>query len=397
MNPKVLFLILFPLFAFSQSPQKINFQSILRNTNGEVVANKNVKLKISIQTGSMMDSIVYSETHLKTTDASGLMSLKIGSGNIVMGRFDSIKWGKAPHFIKLEADFNGGNNFVLLGTQELMSVPYALYASNTDTTSLNLTNRFNSKVNISDTSTMLSNYRNALNNKLNIADTISMLANYKEILTNFTLLKAKFDTLLLTTPVFDIDGNQYGVSKINNTLWLNANLKVTRYNNGDSIPKETGWKIYGNDIRNDSLYGKLYSYNVVKDGRKICPIGWKIPNQYSPNAKNYWSQLQDLANNSNNSNRLFLSATSGGINSYGWNGELGGQYYSSIGFIHLDDAGYWWNFPDSNASGGCEYYCTFTFYKPSTSNTDRDGLRSSAYTPSSGSGNFFSVRCVKDY
>ena len=101
MYPKVIFLILFPLFAFSQSPQKINFQSILRNTNGEVVVNKNVKLKISIQSGSIMDTTVYSETHLKTTDVSGLMSIKIGTGTVIMGRFDSIKWGKAPPFHKV--------------------------------------------------------------------------------------------------------------------------------------------------------------------------------------------------------------------------------------------------------------------------------------------------------
>ena len=76
---KVIFLILFPLFAFSQPPQKINFQSILRNTNGEIVANKSVSLKISILSGSISGSPVYSEIHTKTTDISGLISLQTGS------------------------------------------------------------------------------------------------------------------------------------------------------------------------------------------------------------------------------------------------------------------------------------------------------------------------------
>jgi hypothetical protein len=130
MYPKAIFLILFPLFAFSQSPQKINFQSVLRNTNGEVVANKSVSLKISILSGGMNGHIEYEETHTKTTDASGLISLQIGNGTVLSGVFGSIDWGNAPHFIKLEVDFNGGSNFVVLGgTQELMSVPYALYAS----------------------------------------------------------------------------------------------------------------------------------------------------------------------------------------------------------------------------------------------------------------------------
>jgi hypothetical protein len=114
----------------------------------------------------------------KTTDASGLISLQIGNGTVISGAFSTILWGNAAYFIKLEADFNGGSNYVLLGTQELMSVPYALYASKTDTSVLNLTNRFNSKVNISDTATMLTNYRNELNNKVNTSDTFFMLSNY---------------------------------------------------------------------------------------------------------------------------------------------------------------------------------------------------------------------------
>lgn len=171
-------MILLPIFGFSQAPQKINFQSILRNTNGEVVANKAVSLRISILSGSITGNTVYSETHAKTTDASGLISLQIGNGTVLSGVFSAILWGNAAYFIKLEADFNGGSNYVLLGTQELMSVPYALYASKTDTSSLNLANRFNSKVNISDTASMLSNYRNELNNKVNTSDTFFMLSNY---------------------------------------------------------------------------------------------------------------------------------------------------------------------------------------------------------------------------
>jgi uncharacterized protein (TIGR02145 family) len=177
-------MILLPIFGFSQAPQKINFQSILRNTNGEVVANKAVSLRISILSGSLTGNTVYSETHGKTTDASGLISLQIGNGTVISGIFANIDWGSAAHFIKLEADFSGGSNFVVLGTQELMSVPYALFASKSDTTSLNLVNRFNSKVNVSDTSSMLANYRTGLNNKVNISDTSSMLANYRTGLNN---------------------------------------------------------------------------------------------------------------------------------------------------------------------------------------------------------------------
>ena len=144
-------LLLVALFIFTsvvlkaQSPQKINFQSIVRNTSGVIVSNKSVNFKITILSGSTTGTPVYSETHLKTTDAIGLVSLQIGTGTVSNGVFSSLNWGNASHFIKLEADFTGGNTYVTLGTQELMSVPYAMYAAKTDTNSLNLTNRLADK------------------------------------------------------------------------------------------------------------------------------------------------------------------------------------------------------------------------------------------------------------
>jgi hypothetical protein len=167
MYSRIILLIFLPIFGFSQAPQKINFQSILRNTKGEVVANKSVSLKISILSGSISSSSVYSETHTKTTDISGLISLQIGNGTVLSGVFANIAWGDFPHFIKLEADFSGGSTFVLLGTQELMSVPYALYASKTDTSSLNLTSRFLTKLKGSDTISL----SNRINAKSSLSDT----------------------------------------------------------------------------------------------------------------------------------------------------------------------------------------------------------------------------------
>ena len=175
-------LLIFPMLGISQAPQRINFQSVLRNTTGEVISNSSVSLRISILSDSITGPAVYVETHARTTDAGGLMSLQIGNGTLPSTDFTTIDWGGSAHFIKLEADFSGGNNYVLLGTQELMSVPYALYASKTDTSVLNLAARFsplNNKLNIVDTSTMLSKYlRKAdtaflserINTKLNSSD-----------------------------------------------------------------------------------------------------------------------------------------------------------------------------------------------------------------------------------
>jgi uncharacterized protein (TIGR02145 family) len=236
MYQRIILLILFPLFGFSQAPQKINFQSILRNTNGEVVANKLVSLKISILSGSIGGSAAYSETHTKTTDPSGLISLQIGNGTVLSGVFANIAWGDFPHFIKLEADFSGGSNYIVLGTQELMSVPYALYASKTDTSSLNLVNRFNSKVNVSDTislsnridtksslsDTSLLNLTNRFSSKVNISDTSNMLANYR----NGLNAKAPINNPTFTGTVSGIDKNMVGLGNVDNVSDANKPIST---------------------------------------------------------------------------------------------------------------------------------------------------------------------------
>jgi hypothetical protein len=237
-------LLLVTLFIFTsvnlmaqstQTPQKINFQSIVRNTNGVIFSNKTLSFKISILSGSITGTQVYSETHTSTTDAIGLVSLQIGTGTVLSGAFTAITWENATHFIKLEADFNGGNNYVLLGTKELMSVPYAMYASKTDTFSLNLTNRFAEKAPINNptftgtvggiTKTMVGlgsvdntsdanksvslATQTALETKLNIIDTVNLMSPYLRSADTVSLsnrLNQKADLQQLNTNTLTLDG-----------------------------------------------------------------------------------------------------------------------------------------------------------------------------------------------
>ncbi|MFC2138060.1 tail fiber domain-containing protein [Bacteroidota bacterium] len=73
-------------------------------------------------------SIVYSEIHYATTDEFGLVNLKIGLGSALSGAFDKINWAKGNYYVKIEMDEDGGSNFKELGSTQLLSVPYALYA-----------------------------------------------------------------------------------------------------------------------------------------------------------------------------------------------------------------------------------------------------------------------------
>ena len=129
---KLFLLSILPLYNIAQSPEKINFQSILRNISGVIQTEKQVSLRISILSGTPTGAVVYSETHFKKSDHSGLINLQIGGGQVNSGSFGDIKWENSPHHLQLEADLEGGSQFTFLGTQPLLSVPYSLFASKAD-------------------------------------------------------------------------------------------------------------------------------------------------------------------------------------------------------------------------------------------------------------------------
>jgi hypothetical protein len=87
-------------------------------------------MRISIIQGSIFGASVYVETQTTSTNANGLVSLEIGTGTPVTGTFAAINWAAGPYFIKTETDPTGGSAYTISGTNELMSVPYALYAAN---------------------------------------------------------------------------------------------------------------------------------------------------------------------------------------------------------------------------------------------------------------------------
>ena len=113
----------------AQAPEKFTYQAVVRNANNQLMTNTLVGVRVSIMQGSSTGSVVYSETQMLSTNANGLMTLNIGDGNIVYGNFSTINWGNGPFFLKSEIDVSGGSNYTISSTQQLLSVPYALYSS----------------------------------------------------------------------------------------------------------------------------------------------------------------------------------------------------------------------------------------------------------------------------
>jgi hypothetical protein len=115
----------------AQIPQGITYQAIALNSVGNQLINTNISLKISIIDNTADGSVLYEESHSKTTNNKGLYSLVIGQGTIIKGTFASIDWGKNSKYLKVEMDVTGGTNYTVVGNTQMLSVPYALYSGKT--------------------------------------------------------------------------------------------------------------------------------------------------------------------------------------------------------------------------------------------------------------------------
>ena len=119
--------VLNPQQTIAQSPEKINYQAVIRDASNDLVTGQPIGMQISILQGSANGEAVYVETQTPTTNAYGLVSFEIGTG-ITSDDFSVIDWANGPYFIKTETDPTGGSDYIITGTSQLLSVPYAKYA-----------------------------------------------------------------------------------------------------------------------------------------------------------------------------------------------------------------------------------------------------------------------------
>ena len=116
----LIFLLAFNFIAESQSPQGFNYQAIVRDASGNIRANQGVQFVFEIQ--DVTGNSVYSEAHTTVTNKYGLADgIVIGKGATV-DNFAGIDWGNGTFYVNVKVDG------VDMGTSQLMSVPYALYA-----------------------------------------------------------------------------------------------------------------------------------------------------------------------------------------------------------------------------------------------------------------------------
>lgn len=150
---------------FAQTPEKISYQAVVRDASSKLVTSQSIGMQISFLQGSPNGKAVYVERHFPTTNSNGLVSIEIGDGTMVSGNFSTIDWVNGPYFIKTETDLNGGANYTIFGTSQLLSVPFALHAKTADSISGTIPETdpvYSTSVSSSITTTDITNWNNKL-------------------------------------------------------------------------------------------------------------------------------------------------------------------------------------------------------------------------------------------
>lgn len=122
---------LLPTYSNAQSPMEISYQAVVRNANNELIKNQMVGIRISILANSSNGNVEYTETQTPTTNSFGLIAIEIGKGSS-SDNLSLIDWSEGIYFIKTETDPNGGTDYTITGTSQLLSVPYSFHSNTTD-------------------------------------------------------------------------------------------------------------------------------------------------------------------------------------------------------------------------------------------------------------------------
>jgi len=251
----------------AQSPDFFNYQAVVRDADGNPLKEQAVKLKINILKGAFDGNTPYSEEHNVTSNALGLVNLKIGNGTALSGNIDTIHWGETDYFLQIELDADGGG-YHAMGTQQLVSVPYAKHAATAGKLIEPVTQN---------------------------GDTLFLPGG------EYTVIQGLGENMrgIMKDPR---DGQIYQTVKINGDWWMAENL---------NFYTDTGSVYYDNDSAKYAVpHGRLYSWYMAMNGdapsdanpsgvQGICPPGWHIPSMVE------WFEIIDLYGGKGNSIEKF--------------------------------------------------------------------------------------------
>jgi uncharacterized protein (TIGR02145 family) len=374
----------------AQAPALIPYQAIARNGVGQPLSNATMNARFTMHEGTATGVAIWQELQTVNTNTLGLFTAQLGSSVAL----NNVNWANGEKFMQVEIDL--GQGFLDLGTQQMLSVPYALHSESALTAGDGISN-----ISLTGDTLFLNNGNfviipgiSAANNSGGGGTTTGS--------TLHTCGAANVHNPDLTYgSITDQQGNVYKTIVIGNQEWMAENLNTSIYRNGDAIPtglsnadwentintQQGAWAYYNNDVSYVCPYGKLYNWYACVDARQLCPAGWHVPTDAE------WTVLTDFLGGEaiaggkmkttgtmEDATGLWNSPNQGATNSSGFSGAPGG--FRNYDGEYFGDVGNWW----------------------SSSETDSDNARIRGLSHFFGSALWngynkpsgFSVRCLRD-
>jgi uncharacterized protein (TIGR02145 family) len=386
--------LLFSALLSAQAPALIPYQAIARNAAGEPLASSTLNARFTIHDGTATGTNVWQELQTVYTSELGLFTVQLGSSV----PFTSVNWDNGAKFMQVELDL--GSGFIDLGTQQLLSVPYALHAGSVH---LNVSATGDTLF-VGDGSYIIIPGLSEANNNADGGGTTTGT-------TLHTCGELNVHNPNLTYgSMTDQEGNVYKTIVIGTQEWMAENLKTSIYRNGDAIltgntawlngfnNMQGTWAYLDNDPSNECPYGRLYNWFACTDSRELCPVGWHVPTKdewrtlitfLDPNAYGGGNNLNSInvaggqmktTGTIENSTGFWAAPNTAATNSCGFSALPGDGFNAN--FLFYGYNGFWWSSSEDNGADGRGFLL------------DWDSVRigGGSYYKNWG----FSVRCLRD-
>jgi uncharacterized protein (TIGR02145 family) len=252
-----LFMSLIVGIVSAQAPQGVGYQGVATDSEGIELVTQAISIRASILSGSVNGTVQWQETHDTSTDEFGLFALIIGegenTGSGLLSSFADIPWGESTYFLQIEMDATGGMDYSLMGVNQMMSVPYALYAESTNLDYDSIANY------LSGDSTFVTNISNGLGG-----------GGCSESIEYY--------------------GDTYNIVELNGRCWFAENLRYLPNVSSPFDMSNDSAMYYVHDYFGNQTYEAQQTvgfedygvyYNHIAIGEtQICPSGWSVPTFY---------------------------------------------------------------------------------------------------------------------
>ena len=283
--------LLISAMAFAQVPQTISYQAVVRSGSGELVREKPITMRVNILHGDALGESVYEELHRPSTNKNGLVDIEIGAG-LSDASFSAIDWSDTPYYIMVEIDPLGGDNYSIYAVNQILAVPYAIYATKAgmvynDSLYHGYAMFDNMTIdNVLETGNDANSQRiQGVGEPEDSQDAVS-----KKIVDSIAdILQNAYGHSFIDHR----DNNIYTYVTIGSQTWMAENLRyeghVPLAVNEDDYSETEPFRYYPNgDKSNVVKYGYLYNWTAAMDGANssdanpshvqgICPVGWHLP------------------------------------------------------------------------------------------------------------------------